>query len=77
MGGQFLRSCLVKGGGWCTLEQRCVEDDVAHCPAVPLAGSGGTWFSCRKCWLLGGLKSFLKIIDFRVIVLMLFYVLFM
>lgn len=24
-------SCLAKGGGWCTLEQRCVEDDVAHC----------------------------------------------
>lgn len=29
------RSCLAKGGGWCTLEQRCVEDDTAYCPSEP------------------------------------------
>ena len=71
MGGQFLRSCLVKGGGWCTLEQRCVEDDVAHCPAEPPAGSdgypewgksmkrtGGINYHQVKCALAGGHPTF-------------------
>eukprot|EP00434_Breviolum_minutum_P011136 symbB.v1.2.009824.t1/scaffold603.1/size182570/3 len=40
------QSCLVKGGGWCTLEQRCVEDDVAHCPAESLIGLAGFTDDC-------------------------------
>eukprot|EP00930_Biecheleria_cincta_P042687 TRINITY_DN29378_c0_g1_i1.p1 TRINITY_DN29378_c0_g1~~TRINITY_DN29378_c0_g1_i1.p1 ORF type:complete len:246 (+),score=54.62 TRINITY_DN29378_c0_g1_i1:70-807(+) len=39
-------SCLAKGGGWCTSEQRCVEDDVAHCDAESLIGLAGFTNDC-------------------------------
>ncbi|CAK0907751.1 unnamed protein product [Prorocentrum cordatum] len=39
-------SCLVKGGGWCTTEQRCVEDDIAHCDAESLIGLAGFTNDC-------------------------------
>lgn len=39
-------SCLAKGGGWCTTEQRCVEDDTAHCDAESLIGLAGFTNDC-------------------------------
>ncbi|CAK9076717.1 Hypothetical protein SCF082_LOCUS36942 [Durusdinium trenchii] len=39
-------SCLAKGGGWCTTEQRCVEDDVAYCEAESLIGLAGFTDDC-------------------------------
>lgn len=40
------QSCLAKGGGWCTLEQRCVEDDTAYCPSESLIGLAGFTDDC-------------------------------
>lgn len=40
-------SCLAKGGGWCTSEQRCVEDDPAHCDPDSLIGLAGYTNDCR------------------------------
>jgi len=39
-------SCLAKGGGWCTAEQRCVEDDIAYCDADHLIGLAGFTNDC-------------------------------
>jgi len=39
-------SCLSKGGGWCTLEQRCVDDDTAFCEPENLIGLAGFSNSC-------------------------------
>mmetsp|Transcript_107294 Transcript_107294/g.269020 ORF Transcript_107294/g.269020 Transcript_107294/m.269020 type:complete len:263 (+) Transcript_107294:71-859(+) len=40
-------SCLAKGGGWCTSEQRCVEDDPAYCDVENLIGLAGFTNDCR------------------------------
>jgi len=40
-------SCLAKGGGWCTSEQRCVEDDIEHCDAESLIGLAGFTNDCN------------------------------
>jgi len=40
-------ACLAKGGGWCTLDQRCVEDDTAHCDAENLIGLAGFTNDCK------------------------------
>jgi len=40
-------ACLAKGGGWCTLDQRCVEDDTAHCDAESLIGLAGFTNDCK------------------------------
>lgn len=39
-------ACLAKGGGWCTAEQRCGEDDIAHCDAENLIGLAGFTNDC-------------------------------
>eukprot|EP00418_Pyrodinium_bahamense_P031756 CAMPEP_0179152732 /NCGR_PEP_ID=MMETSP0796-20121207/74231_1 /TAXON_ID=73915 /ORGANISM="Pyrodinium bahamense, Strain pbaha01" /LENGTH=268 /DNA_ID=CAMNT_0020853951 /DNA_START=1 /DNA_END=807 /DNA_ORIENTATION=- len=39
-------ACLAKGGGWCTSEQRCVEDDIAYCDAESLIGLAGFTNDC-------------------------------
>lgn len=41
-------SCLAKGGGWCTIDQRCVEDDTAHCNAESLIGLAGYTMDCNS-----------------------------
>eukprot|EP00928_Gymnodinium_smaydae_P100795 TRINITY_DN9978_c0_g3_i1.p1 TRINITY_DN9978_c0_g3~~TRINITY_DN9978_c0_g3_i1.p1 ORF type:complete len:294 (+),score=70.38 TRINITY_DN9978_c0_g3_i1:85-882(+) len=43
-------SCLAKGGGWCIVEQRCVEDDVEHCDADSLIGLAGFTNDCSADW---------------------------
>jgi len=40
-------SCLAKGGGWCTSEQRCVEDDTDHCDVDNLIGLAGFSNDCK------------------------------
>lgn len=40
-------SCLAKGGGWCTSEQRCVEDDTAYCDVDNLIGLAGFSNDCK------------------------------
>jgi hypothetical protein len=40
-------SCLAKGGGWCTSEQRCVEDDPAYCDVDNLIGLSGYSNDCK------------------------------
>jgi len=40
-------SCLAKGGGWCTSEQRCVDDDPEHCDVESLIGLAGFTNDCR------------------------------
>merc|ERR1719379_1140375 len=40
-------SCLAKGGGWCTSEQRCVEDDTAFCDVDSLIGLAGFSNDCK------------------------------
>jgi len=40
-------SCLKKGGGWCTSEQRCVEDDTAFCDVDNLIGLAGFSNDCK------------------------------
>lgn len=40
------QACLAKGGGWCTSEQRCVEDDTAYCDADSLIGLAGYTNDC-------------------------------
>jgi len=40
-------SCLAKSGGWCTSEQRCVEDDTAHCDVDNLIGLAGFSNDCK------------------------------
>jgi hypothetical protein len=39
-------SCLAKSGGWCTSEQRCVEDDPDHCDVESLIGLAGFTNDC-------------------------------
>jgi len=40
-------SCLKKGGGWCTADQRCGEDDTAHCDVDNLIGLAGFSNDCK------------------------------
>jgi hypothetical protein len=40
-------SCLKKGGGWCTSDQRCGEDDIAHCDVDHLIGLAGFSNDCK------------------------------
>jgi hypothetical protein len=40
-------SCLEKGRGWCTSEQRCVEDDTAFCDVDSLIGLAGFSNDCK------------------------------
>merc|ERR1712232_1303064 len=40
-------SCLAKGGGWCTSEKRCVEDDTSHCDVDSLIGLAGFTNDCK------------------------------
>lgn len=40
-------SCLAKGGGWCTTEQRCVEDDTDYCDVDHLIGLAGFSNDCK------------------------------
>lgn len=40
-------SCLAKGGGWCISEQRCTEDDTAHCDVDNLIGLAGFSNDCK------------------------------
>jgi len=40
-------SCLATGGGWCMIDQRCGEDDTAHCDAENLIGLAGFTNDCR------------------------------
>mmetsp|Transcript_54208 Transcript_54208/g.121534 ORF Transcript_54208/g.121534 Transcript_54208/m.121534 type:complete len:257 (-) Transcript_54208:13-783(-) len=41
-------TCLSKGGGWCTIEGRCVEDDASHCDLDHLIGLAGFSNDCGK-----------------------------
>jgi len=40
-------ACVAKGGGWCTTEQRCVEDDIAYCDSEHLIGLAGFTNDCK------------------------------